>query len=83
MDASVRFDTQIIGALPVIVDYFEQLQLSAIINEIVPWEGRVPLGTVVEIMIANRLLHPEALYRRVGAKGRLDRLLRGDGRAAQ
>jgi transposase len=63
MDASTRFDTQIIGALPVIVDYFDQLQLGAIVNEVVPWEGGVPLGTVVEIMIANRLLHPEALYR--------------------
>lgn len=63
MDASVRFDTQIIGALPVIVHYFERLELAAIINEVVPWEGGVPLGTVVEIMIANRLLNPEALYR--------------------
>lgn len=63
MDASVRFDTQIIGALPVIVHYFERLRLGAIINEVVPWEGRVPLGRVAEIMIANRLLNPEALYR--------------------
>jgi transposase len=63
MDASIRFDTQIIGALPVIVDYFERLGLGAIINEVVPWEGGVPLGTLVEIMIANRLLNPQALYR--------------------
>jgi transposase len=63
MDASVRFDTQIIGALPVIVNYFERLRLGTIINKVVPWEGTVPLGTVAEIMIANRLLHPEALYR--------------------
>lgn len=66
MDASIRFDTQIIGALPVMVHYFRQLRLGAIINEVVPWEGGVPLGTVVEIMIANRLLNPEALYR-IGA----------------
>jgi len=63
MDASVRFDTQIIGALPVVVHYFERLRLGAIINEVVPWEGGVPLGTVTEIMIANRLLNPQALYR--------------------
>ena len=63
MDASVRFDTQIVGALPVIVHYFERLRLGAIINEVVPWEGGVPLGTVVETMIANRLLNPQALYR--------------------
>ena len=63
MDASVRFDTQIIGALPVVVHYFERLRLGAIINEVVPWEGGVPLGTIAEIMIANRLLNPQALYR--------------------
>ena len=63
MDATTRFDTQIIGALPVIVNYFERLRLGAIINEVVPWEGNVPLGTLVEIMIANRLLSPEPLYR--------------------
>ena len=63
MDASVRFDTQIVGALPVIVHYFERLKLGATINEVVPWEGGVPLGTVAEIMIANRLLNPQAMYR--------------------
>ena len=63
MDASVRFDTQIVGALPVVVNYFERLRLGAIIDEVVPWEGGVPLGTVTEIMIANRLLNPQALYR--------------------
>ncbi len=63
MDASVRFDTQIVGALPVIAHYFERLRLGAIINEVVPWEGGVPLGTVAETMIANRLLNPQALYR--------------------
>jgi transposase len=63
MDASTRFDTRIVGALPVIVHYFERLQLGAIINDVVPWEGGVPLGTLVEIMIANRLLNPQALFR--------------------
>ena len=58
MDASVRFDTQVIGALPVLVNYFERLRLGATINEVVPWEGGVPLGTVVEVMIAN-LQHPQ------------------------
>jgi transposase len=63
MDASTRFDTQVIGALPVIVHYFERLQLGAIVDEVVPWEGGVPLGTLAEIMIANRLLNPQALFR--------------------
>jgi len=30
---------------------------------LVPWEGKVPLGTVVEIMIINRLLAPTPLFR--------------------
>ncbi|MCR4415914.1 MAG: hypothetical protein NUV77_26160, partial [Thermoguttaceae bacterium] len=63
MDANVRFTTQSIGALPVIVDYFERLHLSAIVNEVVPWEGGVPLGTLTEIMIANRLLAPDPIQR--------------------
>lgn len=63
MDATVRFDTQIVGALPVIVHFFERLRLGATIEEVAPWEGQTPLGTVMEIMIANRLLYPQALYR--------------------
>jgi transposase len=63
MDASTRFDTQVIGALPVIMHYFDRLKLGEIIDKVVPWEGGVPLGTLVEIMIANRLLNPAALYR--------------------
>jgi hypothetical protein len=41
--------------------------LSAIINEVVPWEGGVPLGTLAEIMIANRLLAPEPLWAKKGS----------------
>ncbi len=63
MDARIRFDTQVVGALPVIMHYFGRLRLGEIINKVVPWEGGVPLGTLVEIMIANRMLNPEALYR--------------------
>jgi transposase len=63
MDAHVRFDTQIVGSLPVITEYFDRLQLGSIVDELVPWEGEVPLGALVEIMIANRLLQPKALFR--------------------
>jgi transposase len=63
MDAAVRFDTQIVGALPVLAHYFEQLDLAATIDRIVPWEGDIPLGTLVEVLIANRLLQPKALFR--------------------
>jgi transposase len=63
MDAHVRFDTQIVGALPVITQYFDRLGLAAIVDDLVPWEGEVPLGTLVEVLIANRLLKPKALFR--------------------
>lgn len=63
MDAHVRFDTQIVGALPAITQYFDRLGLAAIVDELVPWEGKVPLGTLVEVLIANRLLQPKALFR--------------------
>lgn len=60
---SLCFDTQIVGALPVIVDYFRRLDVAATINRLVPYEGDVPLGTLAEVLIANRLLRPKALFR--------------------
>src|SRR5690349_12750530 len=63
MDAATRFDTQIVGALPVITNYLERLKLADHVNELVPWEGEVPLGALVEVMIVNRLLRPKALFR--------------------
>jgi transposase len=63
MDAATRFDTQSVGALPVITQYLERLRLADAVNDLVPWEGEVPLGTLVEVLIANRLLRPQALFR--------------------
>src|SRR3954463_5624334 len=63
MDAHTRLQTRIVGALPVITHYFERLDLAAIVDELVPWEGDVPLGTLVEVPVANRLLRPKALFR--------------------
>src|SRR5882762_10090716 len=63
MDAKTRFRTQLVGALPAIVHYFDELGLAATIDELVPWKGDVPLGTLVEVLVANRLLHPKALFR--------------------
>jgi transposase len=63
MQPPARFETQIVGALPAITHYFEQLDLAATIDGLVPWEGDVPLGTLVEVLIANRLLQPKALFR--------------------
>ena len=63
MDASTRFDTQVVGGLPFVVAYLEKMRIGEIVDEVVPWEGDVPLGTLVEVMICNRLLHPKAQYK--------------------
>ncbi len=63
MDAATRFDTQLVGALPIITHYLQRLRLADAVNDLVPWEGEVPLGTLVAVLIANRLLRPQALFR--------------------
>src|SRR6266705_2178620 len=63
MDASTRFDTQIVGALPVVVHFCDLLRLGETIDRVVPWEGEVPLGVLVEILVSNRLLQPKAMFR--------------------
>jgi transposase len=63
MDASTRFTTEIVGALPVVSNFLERLELAKIVDELVPWEGEVPLGTIVEVMVTNRLVNPKALFR--------------------
>lgn len=63
MDASMRFDTQRIGALPVITEYLGRLELVEIVDRLVPWEGEVPLGMLVEVLVMNRLLQPTAMFR--------------------
>jgi transposase len=63
MDATTRFDTQRVGALPVIAAYLEKLRLREIIDEVVPWEGEVGLGTLMEAMVCNRMLNPKAQYK--------------------
>jgi transposase len=63
MDASIQYQTQIVGALPAISAYFDKLDLAATVDRLVPWEGEIPLGTLVEVLITNRLLRPKALFR--------------------
>ncbi len=63
MDATTRFDTNVVGAMPVIVSYFDRLQVGDVINELVPWEGEVPLGDLIEILVLNRLLNPKAMFK--------------------
>jgi uncharacterized protein DUF4277 len=63
MDASILYQTQIVGALPAITAYCDKLDLAATVDQLVPWEGEIPLGTLVEVLITNRLLRPKALFR--------------------
>ncbi len=62
MDSRTRVDTQIIGALPVVGAILEQWGLGDIVDQVVPWDGDVSLGTLVEVLVVNRLLEPKALY---------------------
>jgi transposase len=62
MDAYTRVDTQIVGALPVVGAILEQWGLADILDRVVPWDGDVPLGTLVEVLVTNRLLEPKAMY---------------------
>jgi transposase len=63
MDATTRFNTMRVGALPVVVAYLEKMRLAKVIDAHVPWEGEVSLGTLVEIMVCNRMLNPRAQYK--------------------
>lgn len=63
MNASTVFDTEVIGSLPILVAYLDRLQLAEIIDKTVTWEGGIPLGTIVEVLVLNRLLNPTAMYR--------------------
>lgn len=62
MDARTQVDTQIVGALPVVGAILEQWGLADILDRVVPWDGDVPLGTLVEVLVVNRLLEPKAMY---------------------
>jgi transposase len=66
MDASTRFETQVVGALPLVVAMLPKWGLGDIVDQVVPWEGEVPLGDLVEVLVVNRLLNPQAMYE-VGA----------------
>jgi|SRR5579864_9093866 len=46
-----------------VTKYLDRLGLADAVNASVPWQGDVPLGTLVEVMVCNRLLNPKALFR--------------------
>jgi transposase len=40
----------------------EQWGLADILDRVAPWDGDVPLGTLVEVLVTNRVLNPKAMY---------------------
>jgi transposase len=46
-----------------VLAFLEGLEVAKTVDELVPWEGDVPLGILVEILILNRLLSPKPLFR--------------------
>jgi transposase len=62
MDARTRFQSVTVGALPLLSAWMDKWGLAKIIDEVVPWQGDVPLGTLVEVLVLNRLQRPEAQY---------------------
>jgi transposase len=62
MDAHTRVDAQVVGALPLVGAMLEQWGLADIVDQVAPWDGDVPLGTLVEVLVVNRLLNPQAMY---------------------
>jgi transposase len=63
MDATTRFDTARVGAMPLVCAMFEKLGLAKAVNQLVPYEGEVDLGSLIEVMVLNRLIHPKAMFR--------------------
>jgi transposase len=63
MGKSIQYDTEIIGAFPAIAEYLKKLGVAKIVDDVVPWEGNISLGTLAEILILNRMLNPKALMR--------------------
>jgi transposase len=62
MDARTQVDTQVVGALPLVGAMLEQWGLAGIVDQVAPSKGEVSLGTVVEVLVTNRLLNPHAMY---------------------
>lgn len=63
MDAYTRFDTARVGAMPLIAAMFDKIGLRRAVNELVPYQGDVDLGALVEVMVLNRLLQPKAMFK--------------------
>jgi transposase len=40
----------------------EQWGLGDIVDRVVPWDGEVSLGRIVEVLVINRMLEPKAMY---------------------
>jgi transposase len=62
-DATVELVPRQVGAVPVVYPLLEALQVRETINELRQTRADIDLGRVVELLILNRLLAPQPLYR--------------------
>jgi len=66
MDFEANLDQQLslfIGAFPVLIPIFRQLNVVSIINRYCPCEADIDEGTVALILALNRLMSPRPLYK--------------------
>ena len=61
MDARTQVDTPVVGALAVLAAVREKWGLREVVDQVAPTKGDVSVGTLVEVMVLNRLLNPQAM----------------------
>ncbi|MDB5391111.1 MAG: transposase [Planctomycetaceae bacterium] len=62
MGAKTGVDAQAVGALPLVGAMLTQCGLAGIVDLIAYCEGDAPLGTLVDALVMNHLLNPQAMY---------------------
>lgn len=60
---AMAFETRCIGALPPLLAIINKLGFAKAIDDSIPWEGEIALGTLATVLVLNRLLRPSALVR--------------------
>jgi hypothetical protein len=61
--ATVQATPRQVGAVPVLYPLLEALQVRETINRLHPTRADIDLGRLVEVLLLNRLLAPQPLYR--------------------
>ena len=60
-DARTPVDRPVVGALAVHAAVREKWGLREVVDQVAPTKGDVSVGTLVEVMVLNRLLNPQAM----------------------